>query len=211
MLMHHKGALRMLRDKQHKHWERYAGTDLAGRTLVVVGVGSVGGEVAQNCKAMGMYVIGVDLCRPSTDSETNLDEFYLVDSLHEVLPRAEHLVLIVPHTPQTERMIGAEALALLPKGAFLINIGRGAIVDEPALVAALRSGHLGGAGLDVFAQEPLPEESPLWDMPNVLVSPHSGSTSDRENGRLTDIFCENLRRFLAGEPLLNVLNTERMF
>jgi phosphoglycerate dehydrogenase-like enzyme len=211
MLMHHKGALRMLRDKQHKHWERYAGTDLAGRTLVVVGVGSVGGEVAQNCKAMGMYVIGVDLYRPSSDSETNLDEFYLVDSLHEVLPRAEHLVLIVPHTPQTERMIGAEALALLPKGAFLINIGRGAIVDEPALVAALRSGHLGGAGLDVFAQEPLPEESPLWDMPNVLVSPHSGSTSDRENGRLTDIFCENLRRFLAGEPLLNVLNTERMF
>jgi phosphoglycerate dehydrogenase-like enzyme len=212
MLMHHKGMLRMLRDQQRKHWERYAGTDLDGRTLVVVGVGSVGREVARIGKALGMYVIGVDRHQLRGEPESHsLDEFHLVGALHEVLKRAEHLVLIVPHTPETEGMIGAAELALLPRGAFLINIGRGALIDEPALVDALRSGHLGGAGLDVFAEEPLPQESPLWDMPNVLVSPHSGSTSDRENGRLMDIFCENLRRFLAGDPMINVLDTQRMY
>jgi phosphoglycerate dehydrogenase-like enzyme len=103
-------------------------------------------------------------------------------------------------------MIGAEELALLPKGAVLINIARGALVDEHALVEALRSGHLAGAGLDVFAEEPLPPDSPLWEMPNVLVSPHSASTSDRENRRITKLFCENLRRFLSGDPLINVLD-----
>ncbi|MCH7491722.1 MAG: hypothetical protein IID05_13650, partial [Gemmatimonadetes bacterium] len=91
------------------------------------------------------------------------------------------------------------------------NIGRGALVDEPAMIEALRSGHLRAAGLDVFAKEPLPPESPLWDMPNVLISPHSASTSDRENGRLTDLFCENLMRFLADEPLLNVLDVGRLY
>lgn len=212
MLTFHKGLLRMLRDQQRRHWERYAGTDLEGRTLVVVGIGSVGREVARVARALGMYVIGVDLQDLTADpSAVGLDEFYPVEQLHTALSRAEHLVLIVPHTPETEGMIGAPELAALPRGAFFVNIGRGALVDEPALVEALRSGHLGGAGLDVFATEPLPEDSPLWEMPNVLISPHSGSTSDRENGRLMDIFCENLRRYLAGEPLLNVLDTRRMF
>src|SRR5262249_49540922 len=131
--------------------------------------------------------------------------------LHTVLRRAEYLVLITPHTDETERMIGAEELALLPPGAVLINIGRGALIDESALIAALRSGHLGGAALDVFAEEPLPPDNPLWELPNVLISPHSGSTSDRENARLTELFCENLRRFLAGEPLLNILNLETLY
>jgi phosphoglycerate dehydrogenase-like enzyme len=108
-------------------------------------------------------------------------------------------------------MIGADELAALPRGAALINIGRGALVDEGALVAALESGHLGSAFLDVFETEPLPTESPLWDMPNVLVSPHSGSTSDRENGRITDLFCENLRRRRTGKQLLNVLDVERLY
>ena len=212
MLMFHKGLLRMVRDQQRRHWERYAGTDLAGRVLVVVGVGSIGSEVARACKAFGMTVIGVD--RPDFNYDPRsllLDEFHPVSKLPAVLRRAEHLVLIAPHTPDTEGMIGADELALLPEGAILINISRGALVNEPALIEALRSGHLGAAGLDVFAQEPLPQDSPLWEMPNVLVSPHSGSTSDRENLRLTDLFCENLRRFLAGDPLLNLLDTKRLY
>lgn len=104
-------------------------------------------------------------------------------------------------------MIGAAELALLPNGAVFINIGRGALVDELALVEALRAGRLLGAGLDVFATEPLPPDSPLWAMPNVIVSPHSASTSDQENRRITDLFCDNLRLFLAGQPLRNQLNT----
>ena len=120
-------------------------------------------------------------------------------------------MLAAPHTPETEGAIGRAELALLPAGAVLVNVGRGALVDEPALVEALRSGHLGGAALDVFQEEPLPAQSPLWTMPNVLVSPHSASTSDRENARLTDLFCRNLRAFLAGEPLENVLDTARLY
>ena len=108
-------------------------------------------------------------------------------------------------------MIGADELAALPVGAALVNIGRGSLVDEPALVAALQAGHLGGAYLDVFGEEPLPKKSPLWSMPNVLVSPHSASTSDRENSRITDLFCENLSRYRAGEPLRNVLDVERLY
>jgi phosphoglycerate dehydrogenase-like enzyme len=212
MLLFNKGLLRMVRDQERKHWERYAGTDLVGRTLVIVGVGTIGRKVARIGRAFGMTVIGVKRDAVGIDPATlNLHELYGPAQLGEALPRAEYLVLITPHTPDTEKMIGAPELAALPEGAIVINIARGAIVDEPALVEALRSGHLGGVALDVFAEEPLPAESPLWDMPNVLVSPHSGSTSDRENGRLTNLFCENLRRFLAGEPLLNVLDLEKLY
>jgi phosphoglycerate dehydrogenase-like enzyme len=128
-----------------------------------------------------------------------------------VLKQAEYLVIIVPHTPETEKMIGAAEFALLPKGAIFINISRGAVIDEIALIKALKSGHLGGAGLDVFAEEPLPQSSPFWEMKNVLISPHSASTSDRENSRITDIFCENLHRFLENKTLINILDTEKLF
>ena len=211
MLMFRKGLHRVMRDQERRHWERYAGTDLEGKTLVVVGLGGVGREVARVAKAFRMRVIGVD--RPGYLFEPDtlpLDEFRPSGELHSVLGQAEHLVLIAPHTPETEGMIGARELALLPRGAVFINIARGALVDEEALVEALRSGHLAGAGLDVFAEEPLPLDSPFWEMPNVLVSPHSASTSDGENRRLTDLFCENLRRFLRGDPLINVLDVEEL-
>lgn len=207
MLMHYKGALRMLRHQGRKHWERYAGTDLVGRILGIVGLGRVGAEIARMCRALGMTVIGSDV----TPAPEIVDRYYDPAELHTMLRQPDVLVVIVPHTPQTEKMIGAGELALLPRGAYFINIARGAVVDEPALIEALRSGHLSGAALDVFAEEPLPPESPLWGMPNVLVSPHSASTSDRENARITELFCHNLRRFLNGEPLRNVLNTERMY
>jgi phosphoglycerate dehydrogenase-like enzyme len=114
------------------------------------------------------------------------------------------LVLACPLTERTRGLIGAAELALLPPGAVLVNISRGPVVDEEALVSALRSGHLGGACLDVFATEPLPAGSPLWDMPNVIISPHSAATVAAENNLLTDLFIDNLRRWLAGRPLRNV-------
>lgn len=212
LLMFNKGASRMMHDQQRKHWERYAGTDVRGRTVGIIGMGKIGAEVARLSRAFGMTVIGTKRNASNVDANSlGLDELYPLSKLRSLLHRSEYLVMIAPHTPETENMLGADELALLPRGAFLISIGRGATIDEPALIEALRSGHLGGAALDVFADEPLPVDSPLWEMPNVLVSPHSASTSDRENARITELFCENLKRFLTGQPLLNVLNTETLY
>ncbi len=204
MLMHYKQALPMLRNQQRHRWERFAGTDLEGRTLAIIGLGHVGTQVAQMACDLGMNVIGTNAVVP----EPCVARYFPPERLHEMLLLADALVLSVPHTPQTEKMIGKAELDLLKPGAFLINIARGAVVDEPALIQALRSGHLSGAALDVFDQEPLPETSPFWDMENVLVNSHSASTSDRENERLTDLFCDNLRRFVNGQPLRNVLRPE---
>lgn len=206
-------GLFLMRDLQaRKQWERFAGTDLAGRTLVIFGHGSIGREVGRLARAFGMRVIGVKRSVTNEDPAAHhVDELHASVAFKSLLPRAEFVVLAAPHTNETERVMGAGEFESLPRGAFLINIGRGALVDESAMVEALRSGHLGGAALDVFATEPLPQDSPLWTMPNVLVSPHSASTSDRENGRLTDLFCLNLRSFLAGEPLRNVLDVQRLY
>jgi len=203
MLMHNKGLPRMLRDQRRKHWERYAGTDLEGRTLAIVGLGKIGVETARLAKAFGMQVIGTSRTGSGRDS---VDEYYAPERLADMLLQAEYLVLTVPHTPATENIMGRTELGLLPHGAYVINIARGQVVDEPALIDALCSGHLSGAALDVFVEEPLPPDSPLWEMPNVVVSPHSASTSDRENERLTTLFCDNLRRFLSGEPMRNILD-----
>ena len=207
MFAFHKQLLRMLGDQRRKHWERFAGSDLSGQTLVIVGVGRVGREVARIGQAFGMRVIGVKRSPANTSPrDLHLDVLYGPGDLDRALTEAENLVLIAPHTAETEGMIGARELALLPEGAVFINIGRGALVDEAALVSALRSGRLLGAGLDVFRQEPLPPESPLWTMDNVIICPHSASTSTRENARITDLFCANLRLFLEGRPLMNRYN-----
>ena len=193
------------RDQQNHVWERFSGQELRGRTLVVVGLGAVGREVARLCAAVGLRVIGVRRSPVADPSSHHVDEAIHPSALHDVLPRADALVLICPHTPETEGMIDAHALATLPNGAVLVNIGRGALVVEDALVDALRSGKLAGAALDVAAAEPLPTDHPFWDMPNVYLSAHSASTVDKENERLTELFCDNLHRYLVGEPLRNVV------
>jgi phosphoglycerate dehydrogenase-like enzyme len=212
MLGFAKSRPRMIEQQRRHEWVRYATADLAGHTLAVVGVGRIGAEVARLGKLMDMKVIGIKRNVAGTDAaELHLDELFGPSDLPAVLARAEYLVLITPHTDETDHLIGAAELAMLPRGAVVINIGRGALIDEPALIAALQSGHLGGAALDVVATEPLPATSPLWDMPNVLVSPHSASTSIRENARITELFCRNLERYLKGEPLENVLNTKTLY
>jgi phosphoglycerate dehydrogenase-like enzyme len=128
-----------------------------------------------------------------------------------MLSQADFVVLCVPHTSETTALIGEEELAAMKNGSMLINVARGVIVDQTALISALQSGHLGAAALDVTTPEPLPADSPLWDMPNVLISPHSASTVDAENEKLTNLFCENLRNYLDGKSLRNVLNKTLLY
>lgn len=212
ILMFSRNYYHMLAMQQEKRWQRFAATDLLGRTLGILGVGKIGAEVARFSKTFGMRTIGIKRHIEGVDpASLDLDALYPPDQLHTLLRQSEFLVIVTPHTHETERMLGAAELAMLPHEAVLINIGRGAVIDEAALIAALRSGHLGGAALDVFEKEPLPAENPLWSMPNVLISPHSASTSDRENARLTDLICDNLRRYLDGRPLRNVLDMKLLY
>jgi phosphoglycerate dehydrogenase-like enzyme len=134
---------------------------------------------------------------------------YAVAELPRALEQADHLAICCPDTPQTRGLIGGPELRRLPRGAFLVNLARGSIVDEAALIAALRSGHLGGAGLDVFAAEPLPPDSPLWDLPGAIVSPHQAPNATGWDARALGLFRDNLERFLSGRPLRNVVRKRR--
>lgn len=214
-LLAHIKDLNRLRDEQRLHrWERYCGDELAGKTLAVIGAGQVGGRVAAIGRAFGMRVsASVRHATSERAMAMGADAIYPPDRLHAMLAEADAIVLIAPHTPETENMIDARAFAVMKTGVAFINIGRGQTVDEPALIAALRSGKVGFAGLDVCAIEPLPANSPLWDMPNVLISPHSASTVGRENERIVDIFCHNLVHYLDGrrDAMRNVLDKVRMY
>ena len=208
MLMFAKNYQWMERDKKAKRWERYCGEELTGKTLAIVGIGRVGQEVARHGKRMDMRVTGM---RRSANPVPDTDKLFDRADLHAMLREADFLVLAAPHTPETEGIIGEGELALLKASAVLINIGRGALVDEDALIRALQEKRLAGAALDVAREEPPPQDSPLWDMPNVIISPHSASTVTQENARITDIFCDNLRRYLSGQPLRNVLDKKQLY
>lgn len=212
MLMFTKLAFHLMAEKERKHWERYCAGQLRGQTVAVIGLGQVGREVARLARAVGMSVTGVKRTLEGfSAADVHVDQLYALTDLHAMLADADFVVLIVPHTAETEGLIGARELAAMKRGAVLINIARGDVVDEAALIEALQSGHLGGAALDVFTVEPLPADSPLWTMPNVLISPHSASTAGNENEKIVALFCDNLRRFLDGQPLRNVLDKERLY
>lgn len=179
--------------------------ELAGATVVVVGFGGIGRAVGARCRALGMKVIGVRRHAPPGDDP---DAHRVVgrDALDDVLSSADYVVLAAPHTRETDRLFDAARIARMRRGAVLINVCRGAVLDEDALRAALRSGRLRGAGLDVFAREPLSPDSPWWTEPGACLTPHTASVSPRFWERETDLICENVRRYRAGEPLRNVVD-----
>ena len=195
---------RALRQQASKTWQGWNPPHLRGSTAVVVGLGSIGSEVARTLKAHGLTVIGVSRTGQPVEG---LDEVHTVDRLDSVLPRADYLVLVVPLTPETRGLIDGRRLGLLPRGAVLVNICRGAVVREQELTQSLESGQLRFAVLDVFEQEPLPPESPLWSMENVIVTPHMSGPDDVPVNAAR--FLENYRRFLAGQPLNGEVDFER--
>jgi len=185
--------------QQRRAWEPHEVVDLQGLTLGVVGLGPIGLEVARLGAALRMRVIGMRRS-PRGDEPC---ETWPITRLDELLPRANALALALPLSGDTRHLLDARRIALLKRGAWLVNVGRGALVDEAALVAALQSGQLGGAGLDVFEVEPLPPGSPLWTLPNVIVTPHNSGDSPGNQVRAAEIFLDNLARFVRGEALRN--------
>jgi phosphoglycerate dehydrogenase-like enzyme len=193
----------------HAGWEALRGRELAGATLGVIGLGAIGRQVARFGHALGMRVVAVRHSAHPGDHDADADILLGPDQLGQLLGEAEYVVIAAPSTPATYHMIGTDQLARMRPTGFLINIARGALVDEAALLAALRSGQIAGAGLDVFTEEPLPADSPLWQMPNVILSPHISGATNRYSQRFTDLFLENIRRWRAGEPLRNQVDPAR--
>ena len=179
--------------------------ELGGATVGLVGLGSIGRNLAQRASAMGMKVIAVrehaDWLKPE-----HVHEVLPTSQLDKLLSRSDYVVLSPPVTPATRGLIGREQLARMKKSGYLINVGRGPLVDESALIEALRARRIAGAALDVFDQEPLPPESPLWDLENLLITPHTGGMTDKMWERHFAVFGGNLQRFLTGQPLLAVVD-----
>jgi phosphoglycerate dehydrogenase-like enzyme len=179
-------------------------SELRDATLVILGLGSIGGELARLASGLGMRVLGVR--RDASRSVPGVERVVPPEQLGELAAEADYLAVTSALTPATRGLLSAEVIARLPSHAWVVNIARGAIVDEPALIAALREHRIGGAALDVFAVEPLPADSPLWDLDNVIVTPHVSNSSPRVRERSLALVVENVRRFKAGEPLLNVVD-----
>jgi phosphoglycerate dehydrogenase-like enzyme len=197
--------------------------EIWGKVVGIAGYGSIGREVARLCQSFGMRVLAAkrepeDLrdhgyCLPGRgDPEARIPEvIYGPEELMEMLPQCDYVLVSAPLTRATEALIGPEELAAMKPSGYLINIARGELVDEGSLVEALRSGQIAGAALDVFAQEPLPSMNPLWELPNVLMTPHISGASPIYSERLSDLFAENLRRYVAGQALLNLVDKEREY
>ena len=207
--LHFVKGMPMLGERQRSHhWELYTTRQLAGLRALVVGLGGIGRRVAASFAGLGVEVWGLG----RTGSVYDIPGVTRVISradLDAALPDIDVLVLACPLTAETEGMVGAHQIALMKRAAIVINVARGPVIDQPALVAALRDGRLEGACLDVFAVEPLPSDDPIWDLDNVIVSPHSASTVATENAALVDLFLDNLDRLAGGSPLRNLYDPGR--
>ena len=189
-------------------WKMHVGRELHNSTLGIVGYGDIGRAVARIGRGFGMRVVAT---RGTASKPYQQDDVQILPAhyLKDLLAMSDFVVICVPLAPETEGLIGHEELKAMKPNAYLVNIARGKVIDETALITALREGWIAGAGLDVFAEEPLPRDSELFDLPNVILTPHIAGISTGYGDRITDLFCENLRRYLKGEPLLNVVDKER--
>jgi len=201
--------------KQHDHlWQPHLPRELEGATAGILGLGAIGKRAAELCKGLGMRVLAIRRSaeRRMTGAEAGepaIDELLPRSELHTLLAESDYVVLAVPLTEESRGMIGEAELRAIKPGAVIVNIARGAVIDQPALISALRAGHLGGAALDVTDPEPLPADHELWDVPNVMITPHISGGTPRYMDRAIDIFVENLEKYLAGEPLRNVVDPKR--
>jgi phosphoglycerate dehydrogenase-like enzyme len=198
LLTFERGIHTGIRQQREGVWQRYSGGEIRGKTLGVVGLGAIGSRAAEYAQAFGMTVVGTK--RDPDTAPAAVDEVYAPDGLFEVLGRSDYALLSCPLTPETRGLVGREELGVMKAEAVLVNVARGAVVDEDALVYALQQSGIRGAALDVFEEEPLPPESPLWDLPNVVVTPHMAGSTPHKFERAAEIFAANYGAFADGRP-----------
>ena len=195
-----------IRNQRNKEWRTdYLISELTNKEMLVVGAGSIGKLLARKAKAFDMRVVGL---KRTPEEIPYYDEVRPLEELKESMRSADYVVILAPLTPETRGLIGKAELSMMKKDAVLINLARGPLVDEPALIEALQEKRIRGSGLDVYRREPLPEDSPLWDMDNVILTPHLGGFSDISNERSVKLIAENIRRYYGGQELLNRVNLE---
>jgi phosphoglycerate dehydrogenase-like enzyme len=203
-----RGIISSERNRNTRHYTREIPvSQIEGRHVCVLGLGTIGRNVSVRLHHMGMHVAAVD-AQVSSPPE-GVDELASPDQMHATLEKSDFVVVSLPLTSGTKGLVNASCFDSMPDHAFLVNVSRGPIVNEPDLVEALQSGDIAGAGLDVFEEEPLPESSPLWDMPNAVITPHLGGKSAEGYKNMREIFCENLRRYVKDTPLLNVVDKRK--
>ena len=205
MLMLNRDARRWLRAQGEHRWDHWSHPELNGLTCGIIGLGNSGRDLALKCKAFHMRVLGV---RRSDRPTPNVDELFGHDRLHDFLGQSDFVVVTAPRTPETTGMLGEAEFRAMKPSAYYVCFSRGGIADDAALLRALRGGWIAGAGLDAHGQEPLPPDSPFWDLPNAIVTPHNGASTPFTRQRGIDIFVENLRRYQAGQPLRNVIDKQ---
>jgi phosphoglycerate dehydrogenase-like enzyme len=209
-VLQHWKRFRDFDEAQARHqWEPVYGRQLAGSTLGLIGLGEINSAVAARAKAFDVRVLATRRSATPGATAPNVDELFTPSALVAMLGQCDAVIAAVPETPETTGLMNREAFTEMPNGAFFCNVGRGSLVDEDALIGALRSGHLGGAALDVASEEPLPSEHPLWDAPNLLLSPHSAASPPAMFANLIRLFRDNLLRYLADAPLHNEVDLTR--
>ncbi len=186
----------VIRNQEQRIWERWPGRLLYQKKVGIFGIGVIGEDIARKCKVFGMTVFGIDIVKRKIDS---VDFFFGPEELPRVAAEVDYLILVAPSTPETQKIVGSKILSSMKPTAFLINIARGELVDEEALIQALETGKIAGAALDTPPIEPLPQDHPLWGTKNVIITPHVGGMSDIYKDQIMPIIEENLRRFLRGE------------
>jgi phosphoglycerate dehydrogenase-like enzyme len=197
---------RLLRQQQEQRWEKFGTAELQGCTLGIVGYGEIGRTAAELARAFGMRIVAIRRKPELSAADPLLDAIYPPDRLNEMLGECDFVAAAAPLTPETRKMIGAPQFAAMKRSAVIINVGRGPVIDEAALIAALESGKIRGAGLDVFETEPLPAGHPFYRLNNVLLSPHCADHTPGAFERAVDLFVDNFERFRKGEPLQNVVD-----
>jgi phosphoglycerate dehydrogenase-like enzyme len=209
MLMLAKRAPSCFYNQVEKKWERYIPMLLRSKTVGIIGLGAIGKEIARLSKGFGMRVIGSKRSAKKMGKAKNIDAVYPLTQLREMLAECDFVVLILPSTPESLNILGEKELRAMKPTAYLVNVGRGDSVDEEAMIRALEKGWIAGAGLDVYTTEPLPPDSKLWGMHNVIISPHVAGRLVKYDEIVTDVFCDNLKRYVNGKRLFNVVNKKR--